>query len=153
MDGVNSAAVGVTPDVLVRLLDGTTAALSSLMGPLGADLFSYQLGIGPHMQHACNIEGGDQTDTLVSISLPELDPVTCGTQTQFMLPDGSYKAAGDLKTGDTLLGRFGPITLEADPVTSALSSPAQCMSLSVHGIGNFGLSCGLFVKSQNLNWS
>ena len=153
MDGVNNNANGMTGDVLVRLTDGSTPALSSLAGPAGADLFSYKLGIGVHMQHACNIETADQTGTVASINLPEQGPVTCGTATEFLMSDGTYKTAANLKAGDILIGRFGPITLEADVVVTTLATPAQCYQLSVHGVGNFALACGLFVKSQNLNWA
>ena len=153
MEGVNSEAVGLTGDVTVRLIDGNIRALQDLAGPAGADLFSFQKGLGVHMQHACNIEAADQTDTLASINLPEQGPVTCGTKTQFLLADGSYKAAADLRQGDVLAGRFEPVTLAADAVVGKLNTPAQCFQLSVHGVGNFALACGLFVKSQNVNWA
>lgn len=81
------------------------------------------------------------------------EPIYCTPDTQFMLADRTFKAAGDLVAGDVLRAYpSGFHTLTADAQSVTLKNPVCVFDMSVHRPGNYALVLGPFVQASGANW-
>lgn len=93
-----------------------------------------------------------ETDILVKINVSTCaDPVVCTPNHRFMLRDGSYVEAQDLKVGDRLMPVSGALRWDVFVTgtnTSILDEPVPVYDIEVDDYHNFGLSAGFFVHNS-----
>lgn len=105
------------------------------------------------MRHAVQPQVTGLADTLMHITLGA-DLIQCTPDVEFMLADRTYRAAGDLKTGDRLkVYPSGTVTLASDPVLVTLPSALGVFDMSVPSPSNFALACGPFVRALGTTWA
>lgn len=121
-DEFNRCLVGSTP---IRLVDGRTVSVESLVGESHFYVYSHDLHSGNVVVgkgHSARRTGVQQP--VLSITLDNGEVVRCTGNHPFLLRSGEYKQAADLKPGDSLM----PLYTRVSEKSTGLSGYEQVLN-------------------------
>jgi len=153
----------LTGDTLVPLADGRVLSMEQLAaGAAGDEFWVYAVDpmnhrLRPGVAHSARLT--KQGAPVLCVVLDNGESFRCTSDHPVMLRDGSYKPAGTLCEGDSVMpfykrGRWvslGKVACNHKIVSVAPGGVADVYDLSVDGHHNFALACGAFVHNCQID--
>ena len=160
----DSAGGCFAPDVEVALTDGRSLSFADLAKAqeTGEPLYCYSIDNGQVAEKPIeNVRITKQNAEVISINLSNGESITCTPDHKFMVSDGSYKEAKDLRPTDPLKIRHSEVAPLGAADESRLSQGnvyfvsigninerMDVYDLEVPGTHNFALASGVFVHNS-----
>jgi DNA gyrase subunit B len=158
----DSAGGCFSGDTQVALADGRTLSFLELIDEeaAGIEHFAYTIRrdgtVG--LERITNVRRTKAAAEVVKVTLDNGETIVCTPDHQFMLRDGSYKAAAELTPNDSLMPYYtAEETREQDAVlhynhrivsVERVAAPIAVYDLEVPGTHNFALASGIFVHNS-----
>ena len=139
----------LTGNTKISLVDGTEVAIKDLVGRDPFWVYSYDHSTGRIVPGKGVARATRKNAELVEVTLDNGEAVKCTPDHRWMMRDGTYKEAKDLKPGDSLM----PSTPAANhKVVSVayLANREDCYDLDVETYHNFALTAGVFVHNSDI---
>jgi hypothetical protein len=135
-----------TGDTKVSLLDGRELSLEQIQAEVGeGEFWVYSVTptgrVVPGKAHSLRMTR--KAAPVVEVELDNGEKVRCTPDHRFMLRDGSYREAGSLAPGDSLM----PLYRKVSTVAVRNAGTTDVFDFEVDGQHNFALSAGVFVHN------